>query len=99
MLKKLVNIFLILVLALQVLPVKQMGRMLFGNQWTEEMPHDADDIEKDMAKKAEGKSEFLLPTIESHTVVFTNACAYTHQLDCILPHNHSGDIHTPPPNC
>ena len=56
--KKIINVFLILILAVQVLPVQQMGAAIFNNVFTEEIPHSLD-IEKDAIKKVSGKSEFI----------------------------------------
>lgn len=47
MVKKIINILLIIVFATQILPIQQVGSLLFGNQLTEEVPHAIDDVAKD----------------------------------------------------
>jgi hypothetical protein len=95
--KQLINIFLVLVLATQMLPVEQMGKLLFSNQITEELPHSAD---TEVVKKASTSNEFLAPNAEGLFAklgfVFSSA---TSDSKVNFPHNHSKDIHNPPPNC
>ena len=98
MIKILINIFLIIVFAIQILPVQQVGRLLFGNQLTEEVPHALDDFAKDGCK-CEGKSEFVIDFCETIAPHFTTVSILMKDLCVVFPHNHSTDIHTPPPNC
>jgi hypothetical protein len=96
--KKFATLFLLLVLSIQALPVKQMGMALFSNLFTEEIAHSAH-ADQDCCKKAKCKSDFI------ETPVFSFASA---QFDlpfksdfsaASIPQNHTGDIHVPPPNC
>jgi hypothetical protein len=98
MTKRIINIFFILILAVQVLPVQQMGAAIFNNVFTEEIPHSFD-IEKDAVKKVSGKSEFIdwsnpvsfvVNTVHQQQFTFNNVA---------LPHNFSNEILVPPPNC
>ncbi len=98
MLKKVFGIFLVIVLLIQVLPVKQIGALLCNDQLTEETAQ-SDDIEKDTIKKIDFKSDFILS--EPNYTILTNSSnsiSYIHFSEG-LPSNHSGDIHVPPPNC
>jgi hypothetical protein len=98
MFKKVINIFLILILSVQVLPVQQMGAALFSNQFTEEIPHSLD-VEKDGFKKMQGKSEFLdwaNPDILFITIPSEEKFIHNNES---LPHNHTNEILVPPPNC
>ena len=36
---KICTLFLLLVLTIQILPIQQMGGLLFSNRFTEEIPH------------------------------------------------------------
>lgn len=95
--KKVINIFLVLVLSVQMLPVRQMGKMLFSNQFNEEIPHSVD-VAKGMIKKADGKSDFVTPPVVS----LDASIIYLHgpqpvEADAI-PLNHATDILVPPPN-
>jgi hypothetical protein len=87
-----------MVLAIQILPVKQMGRLLFSNTFTEEIPHSFD-LDKDCCKKALLKSDFLFtPTLSISSTFIDFSFQHPHFADAI-PQNHTGDIHVPPPNC
>ena len=59
MAKRFINILLIIILSVQVLPIKQMGSALFSHVFNEEEVPDALEIEKDFGKKLQGKSEFI----------------------------------------
>lgn len=96
--KKICISFLLLVMAIQILPVQQMGRALFSNQFTEEMPH-AVDADKDFSKKADCKSDYLFTDSFSFSSAFINSPFSHHTVADTIPQNHAGDIHVPPPNC
>ena len=96
MTKKLIGIFLLIVLAIQVLPVMQVGALLCSNQLTEEVPHS---VEKSEIKKIESKSDFLLTFFHIESIYLqTSTNNYLHYSDDI-PNNHSNDILVPPSNC
>lgn len=98
MLKRLINIFLIVVLSVQILPVKEMGRALFNNIFNEEIPHSVD-FEKDCCKKMLGKSEFIdwasEPMLVSSFILLPQPLVK----DAAIPNNHPNEILVPPPNC
>lgn len=96
--KKFATLFLLLVLSIQTLPVRQMGLALFSNQFTEELPH-AFETGKDCCKKADCKSEFLSPLVLALNTDLINASALPQVAAVAIPLNHTGDIHVPPPNC
>lgn len=98
MVKKIINIFLILILAVQVLPVQQMGAAIFNNVFTEEIPHSLD-IEKGAIKKVSGKSEFIDWSYPQTAVVYIIAQHQSTFNIVALPHNFSNEILVPPPNC
>ena len=84
-------------MTLQMLPISQIGQMLSTNQWTEELPHSANDH----GCKAEGNlsSTFFPPEVNYGIAltVETKALAYLHASDQI-PSNHSTDVVSPPPD-
>ena len=94
---KIIALFLILLMTLQMLPIAQIGQMLSTNQWTEELPHNANDH----SGKAEGNlgSTFFPPEFNYNIALIAEqkALAYLHSSDQI-PSNHSIDIVTPPPD-
>ncbi|MBV9989612.1 MAG: hypothetical protein JO301_18160 [Chitinophagaceae bacterium] len=95
--KKLSTLFLLLVLSIQALPVKQMGLALFSNQFTEELPH-AFDTEKDCCKKSGFKSDFIeTPMLALNNSQF-DLPLLCHPTAAAIPQNHTGEIHVPPPN-
>lgn len=95
--KRIINIFLILVMAIQILPIQQMGKLLYTNQFTEEIPHNLDHAGE--LQPCESKSDFIS----------TPELSISHLKDCIglirpvtadvIPQNHTTEIHVPPPNC
>lgn len=95
--KHLCTFFLLLVLAIQALPITQMGRMLFSNQFTEEIPHSVE-IDKGMGKNLLLKSDYLSLTNVSmgHSRDFFTGVHLP--MPDALPKNHSDEIHVPPPN-
>lgn len=95
---KVISFFLTLLIAVQILPVKQIGKVLASNQWTEELPHDADEAGKDHIVKF--NHPFLPPSAYEITVSFaseTKALAYIH-LSEQIPSNHSTEVVSPPPD-
>ena len=90
-------VLLIFVLGSQSLPMRQIGRFLFNSTLSEEVPHDIDPVKDDCCKWAVPpmtRFDNLAPGILSDASIG----AYIHYA-AALPANHSGDIHTPPPNC
>ena len=88
-----------MLLALQMLPIQQIGKMLSTNQWTEELPHNSGDD----SGKADASTPFqkaFLPVYGfSPTSLLSEnkAKAYIHFSDQI-PSNHSTDVVSPPPD-
>ena len=97
--KKIYTIFLLTVLAIQILPIQQMGSMLFSNQFTEEIPHGGIDFDKDCCKKVTLKSDYLYTPTFTIGSAFINYAMKHPELTITIPANHTGDIHVPPPNC
>ena len=96
--KRIINIFLILVLAIQILPIQQMGKLLFTNQFTEEIPHNLDSS-GDPSHQSDSKSDFIsTPELSIvHRKYFL--CLIFPFTDSVIPQNHTTEIHVPPPNC
>lgn len=95
--KKSITFFLILVLVLQLLPVKQAVRYFFiDNLMVEEILH----VEKNATKNFRLLDEdHIMPEFNfslQHYSLISKSSAY-HFAD-VLPANHTADIHTPPPN-
>lgn len=99
MTKKLINIFLILVLAIQILPVQQMGAALMNNQFTEEIPHTLDTSSSDQAKKLIAKSDFLDWDAPVANQLFIYISSSKPAIRVTIPVNHAFEILVPPPNC
>lgn len=96
--KKICTYFLLLVLTIQILPIQQMGSLLFSNQFTEELAHSVE-IEKNFLKQGAVKSDYLSAASFTLASLFINSSSqYLHFADAI-PQNHADDIHVPPPNC
>ena len=95
---RIISFFLSLLLTLQMLPIAQIGSMLSQNQWTEELPHDADE-----SGKAEPSVKYIQPYlppsayITSISSTETKCRAYIHHCKQ-MPSNHSTEVVTPPPD-
>ena len=83
---------------MQMVPVEQIGKALFQNMWTEEIPHHADDCgnEDPVAKY---NPPFEPPYGYSIGLIQSSAkdLAYIHLSESI-PSNHSTDVVSPPPD-
>lgn len=96
--KKIITLFCLLVLSIQMLPVRQMGALLCSNQLTEELPHNDGE-----AKAPIYKYEPTIPDpmagldLLQTDLLATIAFRFAHSAS-VLPSVHAGDIHTPPPN-
>ena len=95
--KKPITFFLILVLVLQLLPVKQAVRYFFiDNLMVEEILH----VEKNATKNFRLlDDDHILPefnfSLQHYSLSSkTPSCHFAD----VLPANHAADIHTPPPN-
>lgn len=96
-LKKVIALFCVLVLCTQVLPVQQMGALLFGNQLNEELNHLCDAGKDDVSKK-EIKTDYFLADLQLYNSFIAAAILEYRHYQSTLPHNYSGEIQTPPPN-
>lgn len=87
------------IFSFQVLPVKELGKLLAGNTMTEEVQHDCD-WEPGGKMKKEGDS-FLPPTdtTPARSIALEKAIAIIVHHSDGLPDYHVPDILTPPPNC
>ncbi len=93
---RIISFILALVLAIQMLPIAQIGYALSSNQWTEELPHSTGD---DTSKGDNSLAKFLFET--PHHFISNISCSaensYIHSSDQI-PSNHSIDVVSPPPD-
>lgn len=94
--KRIIAFVCVLVLATQALPVKQIGAVLFGNQINEEIPHSID-AGKSFGKEIYKADPFITAYQSEHCFKTSSCFNYVH-FASLLPLNHAGDIHTPPPN-
>lgn len=103
--RKLISIFLLLVLCIQLLPLKQTIAWLLGSQVTEELVHtggksDTGNPDDNNPGNELGK-HFLpgYPPSLSQTAALSSSPRglYGHAIE--LPRRHADDIPTPPPNC
>ena len=94
--KKLIALICLIVLCTQILPLRQIGCMLFNNQLTEEIAHGADCGKKLSFEK---DADDYLPSAfhyTSHELSITNDHSiYAHET---LVNLHVAEVQTPPPN-
>lgn len=96
--KILISLICLTVLMFQLLPVKQLGSLLFSNQLQEELPHAAADVEKGMNENPDFKKDFYyIHNITQVNHIACNTNLFIH-FATALPFAHVGEIHTPPPN-
>ena len=98
MFKRFVNILLILVLLVTVLPLKQVGRMLFDNQWTEEISEHSDQGPEKKSQPAKWTFLGNLSHEDEVKSLLTQDLLHNSHFSQTLPINPSGEIHSPPPN-
>lgn len=96
--KQCCTVFLLLVLTIQILPIRQMGSLLFSNQFTEELPHSIH-LEKSGFQKAFLKHDFFAEAGIETALHGIDREGLHHSFTADIPQNFSVDIHVPPPNC
>ncbi len=97
-LRRIITLFCFIVLSFQLLPVRQLGSLLFSNQLTEECPHDSDGAIKDSKDMPDFKKDFIVSYgfIACSFMTASNN-SYIH-FSTELPSFLASDVHTPPPN-
>lgn len=94
--KKIIALICLVVLSTQVLPLRQIGAILFNNQLTEEIAHSVDG-----GKKMNGEKEMhhcfytVLNTTGKELSVTNNQSIYSRSR---LVKLHIAEVPTPPPN-
>ena len=96
---RIISLFLSLLLLIQILPVQQIGKALGQNQWTEELPH-GDECPAKAGDALHFNNPFLPPHnfIELNSAYFVNISLAYILISERIPHNHSTEIETPPPD-
>jgi len=94
--KKIIAVICLAMLCTQVIPLKQIGAMLFNNQITEEIAHTSD-----CGKKLPGEkeSDHYLPAWEYYSSVLALSTS-NHGIyaSSVLVQLHFAEVQTPPPN-
>ncbi|HEY6899837.1 MAG TPA: hypothetical protein VI233_04315 [Puia sp.] len=96
--RKVISVFLLLVLSAQLLPLKQTIAWLLGGQATEELVHAND---SDTSRPGDDFQKNFLPVYSPTLVqwILHNSPNAAPALAVELPARHADDIPTPPPNC
>jgi len=97
--RKVISVFLLLVLCIQLLPLKQTISWLLGGQATEELVH-AEDGGKSSRPGDDLHKHFLpvdYPSLVELIAPSSLAGLFDHGVG--LTGRHADDIPTPPPNC
>lgn len=97
-LKKIISCCLALVLAIQLLPVKQVGLLLCSNQIQEEIPHTIDSSKQETAKEDVNKTVLFYEAAYHENLNLLHNHSTYYSFASKLPSFHAKDIHTPPPN-
>lgn len=95
-------IFFLLIFSFQVLPVKEIGKLLFKSTTTEEIHESHADDAPDLKVKKEGDpfhASFMNIPSSARAKDFTAKVLLVIHRSASLPDYHIPDILTPPPNC
>ncbi|NSL89461.1 hypothetical protein [Chitinophaga solisilvae] len=92
--KKIIGIFLLSLMVSQLLPIKEVGKLLFNNQIVEEHPVDACGDHVKIAKDLKFCKQF--DALELDPLLLVGVLHYHLHED--IPSNPAQEIHAPPPN-
>jgi hypothetical protein len=95
--KKLISLFLFLVLSIQVLPLQRIAAWLSSGQITEEIAH-SPNLTKGKSALDEADHSFLLASFHSGARSPFLSSMKKHHRDVALFTRHADEILTPPPN-
>jgi hypothetical protein len=95
--RKFISIILLVLMGTQLLPIKEMGKLLFNNQIVEE--HPVDGCGGDTVKLAKELKYYNHddPTLKFAPALYLRIVQY-HLFEDI-PNGPAREIHAPPPNC
>ncbi len=104
MFRIIVNIIFILLLSLEILPVREFSAWVLAKQFNSKVVNinddddDADD-NSDIVKKVDFKLKFQLIGMEEISSPLSEIEALTyHDFGILFPKNHAAEVQTPPPN-
>jgi hypothetical protein len=94
--KRIIGIFLLALMCIQLLPIKEMGKLLFNNQIVEE--HPVEDGGCDLVKLTK-ELKFLKHdnTLQFEPSLLVKSLHYNFFAE--IPQSPAREIHCPPPNC
>ena len=95
---KTISLIICVLIIVEMLPVKQIGKALGQNAWCIELPHNVDNEGK--LNLAFSNHPYLLPASFSTTgscYTENKVLAYLH-FSAHVPSNHSAEIDSPPPD-
>ena len=100
--KKIVAYIFLFIFSFQILPVKELGKMLFKQQMTEEIKEDCSQGGTEEESKAKNGPD---PLHNNSGQSLARIQYLSHQLSTAIHHSerlpihHVADVFTPPPNC
>ena len=97
--RKIISLVLILIFSTQILPIAQIGRVLYQNQLTEEVPHSASSVPVPNSFIEEIHKAYLHDM--QNTGVWLQSQVITHHIHETenISSQFIGEVQTPPPNC
>ena len=96
-LKKLISFLLLVTIAVTALPIKQVGKLLSGNQLTEEINEHGNDQPEKKENLCPHNPYCFLEGYESSSPFMAANTEYLH-FSINIPVHPAGEIHAPPPN-
>lgn len=96
--KAIINMLLIIVLSIQLLPVVQVGFLLSGSQFTEELPHGCDGLSQMKWNSGDPKNILFWGQDFLSALSFPQSPEQFIERTVRIPDSFAGEIQTPPPN-
>ncbi len=94
-LKKIIAVICLTVLSTQVIPLRQIGAILFNNQLTEEIAHGSD-FGKKFSEEKELHTNY--PFLSVQVKILSDISNHSMYAHARLVKQHVADVPTPPPN-
>jgi hypothetical protein len=94
--KKTITLICLIVLCVQIIPLRQIGGLLFNNQITEEIAHSSDCGKK--ATDNKDSDQYLPAVIHHFSETATASGIHRTTTHSLLIKQHVAEVQTPPPN-
>lgn len=97
--KKIISLVLLLIFSTQILPISQIGRVLYQNQLTEELPHSTTSAPAPNSFVEEIHKAYWHDMEEYGMMMYTNIITHHLHETEKFSSQYIAEVQTPPPNC